>query len=46
MAYTPGEGHNLQEHSAVMVRGGRVKDSPGVNYHCIRGIKDSQGIPG
>nr|YP_009277435.1 ribosomal protein S12 [Ophioglossum californicum]AOH05905.1 ribosomal protein S12 [Ophioglossum californicum] len=46
MAYTPGEGHNSQEHSAVMVRGGRVKDLPGVNYHCVRGIKDLQGIPG
>nr|AOH05946.1 ribosomal protein S12 [Psilotum nudum] len=46
MAYIPGEGHNLQEHSAVMVRGGRVKDLPGVNYHRIRGVRDLQGIPG
>jgi NADH:ubiquinone oxidoreductase subunit 2 (subunit N) len=40
------ERHNLQEHSVVMVRGGRVKDLPGVKYHCIRGVKDLQGIPG
>nr|YP_010890624.1 ribosomal protein S12 [Lycopodium japonicum]WJK71483.1 ribosomal protein S12 [Lycopodium japonicum] len=46
IAYIPGEGHNSQEHSVVMVRGGRVKDLPGVKYHCIRGVKDSQGIPG
>jgi len=46
IAYIPGEGHNLQEHSVVMVRGGRVKDFPGVKYHCIRGVKDLQGIPG
>nr|YP_008816164.1 ribosomal protein S12 [Roya obtusa]YP_009755752.1 ribosomal protein S12 [Roya anglica]AGZ90388.1 ribosomal protein S12 [Roya obtusa]QIQ22991.1 ribosomal protein S12 [Roya anglica] len=45
IAYIPGEGHNLQEHSIVMIRGGRVKDLPGVKYHCIRGIKDLQGIP-
>nr|WHW95406.1 ribosomal protein S12 [Aneura pinguis]WHW95448.1 ribosomal protein S12 [Aneura pinguis]WHW95490.1 ribosomal protein S12 [Aneura pinguis]WHW95532.1 ribosomal protein S12 [Aneura pinguis]WHW95574.1 ribosomal protein S12 [Aneura pinguis] len=46
IAYIPGEGHNLQEHSVVMVRGGRVQDLPGVKYHCIRGVKDPQGIPG
>ena len=45
IAYIPGEGHNLQEHSVVMVRGGRAKDLPGVKYHCIRGVKDLQGIP-
>lgn len=45
IAYIPGEGHNLQEHSVVMVRGGRVKDLPGVKYHIIRGILDLQGIP-
>jgi small subunit ribosomal protein S12 len=45
IAYIPGEGHNLQEHSVVMIRGGRVKDLPGVKYHCIRGVKDLQGIP-
>jgi small subunit ribosomal protein S12 len=44
IAYIPGEGHNLQEHSVVLVRGGRVKDLPGVKYHCIRGVKDLQGI--
>ncbi len=44
IAYIPGEGHNLQERSVVMVRGGRVKDLPGVKYHCIRGVKDLQGI--
>jgi len=43
-AYIPGEGHNLQEHSIVMVRGGRVKDLPGVRYHIIRGILDTQGV--
>lgn len=45
IAYIPGEGHNLQEHSVVMVRGGRVKDLPGVKYHIIRGVLDLQGIP-
>jgi len=45
IAYIPSKGHNLQEHSVVMVRGGRVKDLPGVKYHCIRGVKDLQGIP-
>ena len=45
IAYIPGEGHNLQEHSVVLVRGGRVKDLPGVKYHCIRGVKDLLGIP-
>ncbi|XP_031387614.1 probable mitochondrial-processing peptidase subunit beta, mitochondrial [Punica granatum] len=44
-AYIPGEGHNLQEHSMVLVRGGRVKDLPGVKFHCIRGVKDLLGIP-
>ena len=43
-AYIPGEGHNLQEHSIVLVRGGRVKDLPGVRYHIIRGVLDSQGV--
>jgi len=43
-AYIPGEGHNLQEHSIVLVRGGRVKDLPGVRYHIIRGALDSQGV--
>ncbi len=42
-AYIPGEGHNLQEHSVVLVRGGRVKDLPGVRYHIVRGILDTQG---
>jgi small subunit ribosomal protein S12 len=46
IAYIPSEGHNLQEHSVVMVRGGRVKDLPGVKYHCIQGVKDLQGKPG
>ena len=45
-AYIPGEGHNLQEHSIVMVRGGRVKDLPGVRYHVVRGILDSAGVEG
>ena len=45
-AYIPGEGHNLQEHSIVYVRGGRVKDLPGVRYHIIRGAADSQGVDG
>ena len=43
-AYSPGEGHNLQEHSIVMVRGGRVKDLPGVRYHIIRGTLDTAGV--
>ena len=43
-AYIPGEGHNLQEHSVVLVRGGRVKDLPGVRYHILRGVLDTQGI--
>ena len=45
-AYIPGIGHNLQEHSVVMIRGGRVKDLPGVRYHIIRGILDTQGVEG
>jgi len=45
-AYIPGVGHNLQEHSIVMIRGGRVKDLPGVRYHIVRGIFDSQGVEG
>jgi len=45
-AYIPGEGHNLQEHSIVMVRGGRVADLPGVRYHIVRGVYDSQGVEG
>ena len=43
-AYIPGEGHNLQEHSVVLIRGGRVKDLPGVRYHILRGNLDTQGI--
>ena len=43
-AYIPGEGHNLQEHSIVMIRGGRVKDLPGVRYHIIRGTLDTSGV--
>lgn len=43
-AYIPGEGHNLQEHSIVMIRGGRVKDLPGVRYHIIRGVLDTSGV--
>ena len=43
-AYIPGEGHNLQEHSVVMIRGGRVKDMPGVRYHIIRGTLDTAGV--
>ena len=43
-AYIPGEGHNLQEHSIVLIRGGRVKDLPGVRYHIIRGTLDTQGV--
>ena len=45
-AYIPGIGHNLQEHSVVMIRGGRVKDLPGVRYHIIRGSLDTQGVDG
>lgn len=44
--YIPGEGHNLQEHSVVLIRGGRVKDLPGVRYHIIRGALDTQGVKG
>jgi ribosomal protein S12 len=43
-AYIPGEGHNLQEHSIVLIRGGRVKDLPGVRYHLVRGTLDAQGV--
>tara|TARA_B100000029_G_scaffold32310_1_gene30843 strand:+ start:601 stop:972 length:372 start_codon:yes stop_codon:yes gene_type:complete len=43
-AYIPGEGHNLQEHSVVLIRGGRVKDLPGVRYHILRGCLDTQGV--
>jgi small subunit ribosomal protein S12 len=43
-SYIPGEGHNLQEHSIVLIRGGRVKDLPGVRYHVVRGILDTQGV--
>lgn len=43
-SYIPGEGHNLQEHSRVLVRGGRVKDLPGVRYHVLRGVLDTQGV--
>lgn len=43
-AYIPGEGHNLQEHSVVMIRGGRVKDLPGVRYHVVRGTLDTAGV--
>ena len=43
-AYIPGEGHNLQEHSVVMIRGGRVKDLPGVRYHIVRGVLDTTGV--
>jgi small subunit ribosomal protein S12 len=43
-AYIPGEGHNLQEHSIVLIRGGRVKDLPGVRYHVIRGTLDTSGV--
>jgi small subunit ribosomal protein S12 len=45
-AYIPGEGHNLQEHSIVLIRGGRVKDLPGVRYHLIRGALDASGVEG
>jgi len=44
IAYIPGEGHNLQEHSVVLLRGGRVKDLPGVRYHVLRGTLDTQGV--
>jgi small subunit ribosomal protein S12 len=43
-SYIPGEGHNLQEHSVVLIRGGRVKDLPGVRYHTLRGVLDTQGV--
>ena len=46
ISYIPGEGHNLQEHSVVLIRGGRVKDLPGVRYHIIRGTLDSVGVQG
>ena len=45
-AYIPGEGHNLQEHSIVLIRGGRVKDLPGVRYHIVRGAMDASGVDG
>ena len=45
-AYIPGEGHTLQEHSVVMIRGGRVKDLPGVRYHIVRGVLDATGVEG
>lgn len=45
-AYIPGEGHNLQEHSVVLIRGGRVKDLPGVRYHVVRGVLDTEGVEG
>ena len=45
-AYIPGEGHNLQEHSVVLIRGGRVKDLPGVRYHVVRGTLDTAGVDG
>ncbi|HSG99234.1 MAG TPA: 30S ribosomal protein S12, partial [candidate division Zixibacteria bacterium] len=45
-AYIPGEGHNLQEHSIVLIRGGRVKDLPGVRYHIVRGAMDTSGVDG
>jgi len=44
ISYIPGEGHNLQEHSVVLIRGGRVKDLPGVRYHVLRGVLDTQGV--
>ncbi len=44
LAYIPGEGHNLQEHSVVLVRGGRVKDLPGIRYHVVRGVLDTGGV--
>ncbi len=45
-AYIPGEGHNLQEHSVVIIRGGRVRDLPGVRYHVVRGVLDTEGVEG
>ena len=45
-AYIPGEGHNLQEHAVVYIRGGRVKDLPGVRYHILRGVSDLAGVEG
>ena len=45
-AYIPGEGHNLQEHSVILIRGGRVKDLPGVRYHVVRGVLDTEGVTG
>ncbi len=45
-SYIPGIGHNLQEHSVVLIRGGRVKDLPGVRYHTVRGVLDAQGVNG
>ena len=45
-AYIPGEGHNLQEHSVILIRGGRVKDLPGVRYHTVRGALDTSGVEG
>jgi len=45
-AYIPGEGHNLQEHSVIMIRGGRVRDLPGVRYHVVRGVLDTGGVEG
>lgn len=45
-AYIPGEGHNLQEHAVVVIRGGRVKDLPGVRYHIVRGVLDTAGVEG
>jgi len=45
-AYIPGEGHNLQEHSVILIRGGRVKDLPGVRYHVVRGVLDTEGVEG
>ena len=44
IGYIPGEGHNLQEHSVVLIRGGRVRDLPGVRYHILRGVLDTQGV--
>lgn len=44
--YIPGEGHNLQEHSVVLIRGGKVKDVPGIRYHIIRGVLDTEGVAG
>ena len=44
ICYIPGEAHNLQEHSVVLIRGGRVKDLPGVRYHILRGVRDTEGV--